>query len=95
MSEASKYLALAEAGAREQVKAAKNGTSKYKDTAPKQFPAGMEWDVLQADSIVLLGLTNALQESYMGFAKCLFVLTCPCSHSLLRGLIATSIPHTL
>lgn len=72
MGEATKYLTLAEAGAKEQAKLSKAGRSKYKDSgAGKQFPAGMEWDVLQADSIVLLGLTNALQESYLGFAKCL------------------------
>lgn len=71
MGEASKYLALAEAGASEQVALAKQGNSKYKDSSSRQFPAGMEWEVLQADSTVLLGLTNALQESYLGFAKCL------------------------
>lgn len=80
MTEASKFLANAEAGAKEQAKAARNGTSKYKDnTTTRQFPPGMEWDILQADAVVLLGLTNALQESYMGFVKCLFVLTCRCS----------------
>ena len=93
MNQASKYLTLAEAGAREQVRASKNGTSKYKDTSPRQFHPGMEWDVLQADSIVLLGLTNALQESYMGFAKCLFVLTHSCYFA--TPLIATSFPRSL
>lgn len=71
MGEATKYLTLAEAGAKEQARLAKSGNSKFKDAHVRQFPLGMEWDVLQADSIVLLGITNALQESYMGFAKCL------------------------
>ena len=84
MTEASKFLANAEAGAKEQAKAARNGTSKYKDAPSRQFPPGMEWEILQADSVVLLGLTNALQESYMGFVKCLFVLTCRCSPFAVR-----------
>ncbi|KAF8321184.1 hypothetical protein DL93DRAFT_2051790 [Clavulina sp. PMI_390] len=65
-----KYLTIAEAGAKEQAKLAKSGKSPFKDVGARQFRQGIEWDALQADAIVLLGLTNALQESYMGFAKC-------------------------
>lgn len=33
--------------------------------------AGLEWDILLADAAVLIGLTNALEESYMGLVRCL------------------------
>jgi hypothetical protein len=78
MPEAQKYLTLAEAGAREQAKLTKSGRSSYVERSTERFPIGLEWDILQADSTVLLGLTHALGESYTGFARCLYVL--PLSH---------------
>ena len=69
MAEASKSLTNAEAGAKRQAKSTK-GSAKNPNG---QFPTGMEWDVLQADAIVLLGLTQALGESYMGYLQCMYV----------------------
>lgn len=71
MQEATKFLELAKTGAEEQARAARGGRSRFIESEGSQFPAGLEWDILLADSTVLLGLTNALQESYMGLAKCL------------------------
>lgn len=67
MTDAGKALAEAEANA---TKAIKNHSRK----SATRFPAGMEWEVLQADSVILLGLTQALSESYAGYVKCLSVL---------------------
>ena len=55
MTEASRCLALSETGARKQIKApkAKNHSSR--------FPAGLEWEIINADAVVLLGLTHALR----------------------------------
>jgi hypothetical protein len=53
MAEASKLLALSEAGARRDMKAPKG-------RATQHFPAGMEFEILNADAVVLLGLTHAL-----------------------------------
>lgn len=47
MSEASRCLALSEAGAKKKLKTRKG--------------SGLEWEILQADAVVLLGLTNALR----------------------------------
>lgn len=54
MAEAGRCLTLSEAGARKQLKAAKSN-------ANGRFAPGMEWEILQADAIVLLGLTQALR----------------------------------
>jgi hypothetical protein len=56
MTEATRLLTLSEAGARRQAKL------KPKFTRTKQrFPTGLEWEILGADAVVLLGLTNALR----------------------------------
>lgn len=47
MSEASRCLALSEAGAKKKLKTAKG--------------SALEWEILHADAVVLLGLTNALR----------------------------------
>jgi hypothetical protein len=47
-------LALSEAGTRKQMKAPKK---KYNT----RFPQGLEWEVLNADVVVLLGMTHALR----------------------------------
>jgi hypothetical protein len=52
LAEATRCLTLAEAGAKKQIRVSKaKGTSR--------FPAGTEWEVIHADSVVLLGLTHA------------------------------------
>jgi hypothetical protein len=52
MTEASRVLALAEAGAKKKSKVARGS---------HRFAPGVEWEVLQADAVVLLGLTSALR----------------------------------
>ena len=54
MTEAARCLALAEAGAKKQIKEARPRES-------GRFEPGLEWEILQADSVVLLGLTHALR----------------------------------
>ena len=56
MTEASRCLTLAEAGTRKQLKATKPETL-YRS----RFQHGLEWEVLHADAVVLLGLTHALK----------------------------------
>ena len=56
MVEASRCLALSEAGAKKQLKASKS----TKDNT--QFPPGTEWELLLADAVILLGLTHALRS---------------------------------
>ncbi len=53
MEEAAKSLTLSEAGSRKQMNTAKSKTN-------EQQPAGIEWEIVNADSIVLLGITHAL-----------------------------------
>jgi len=55
MAEASKCLALSEAGAKKKSKAARESKGTHR------FQPGLEWEVLQADAVILLGLTNALR----------------------------------
>ena len=59
MAEASRLLALSEAGAKKELKVAK--------TAPQatQFPPGTEWELLHSDAVILLGLTHALRWVHM------------------------------
>ncbi|KZV71865.1 hypothetical protein PENSPDRAFT_650290 [Peniophora sp. CONT] len=68
MANAIKLLADAEAAARKQVKATKG-------IAPSgRYPGGTEWELLHADATILLGLTHALSESYMGYVQCLYAV---------------------
>ena len=56
VAEANRLLALAEAGAKKQAKATK---------APRggaRFPQGIEYELIHADTIILLGLTNAIRS---------------------------------
>lgn len=64
MAEATKLLTQADAS----VKSALKTQGKKSNT---RFPAGTEFEILQADLVLLLGLTQALSESYMGYVKCL------------------------
>ncbi|KAG9124801.1 hypothetical protein FRC07_010199, partial [Ceratobasidium sp. 392] len=67
MPDAIASLTAAEAGA----KAAAKATRSAKGNAPSRYPVGMEHEICQADAIVLLGLTQALSESYMGYLQCI------------------------
>ncbi|KAG9049255.1 hypothetical protein FS837_010791 [Tulasnella sp. UAMH 9824] len=68
MLDASKALTDSESSTNQALKASKSQKSLTR------FPAGMEWEVLHADTVVLQGLTQALSESYMGYLKCLYSL---------------------
>ncbi|CDO73644.1 hypothetical protein BN946_scf185014.g114 [Trametes cinnabarina] len=57
MAEASRLLALAEAGSKKQLKLAKASSS-----AATQFPPGTEWELVHSDAVILLGLTHALRH---------------------------------
>ncbi|KAI0636592.1 outer membrane protein Iml2/Tetratricopeptide repeat protein 39 [Trametes polyzona] len=87
MVEASRLLALAEAGAKKQLKLAK---SSEKTT---QFPPGTEWELLHSDAVILLGLTHALSESYMGYLQCLYAMNS--AHSKFSKLYKTVYPNGL
>ncbi|KDQ54513.1 hypothetical protein JAAARDRAFT_38183 [Jaapia argillacea MUCL 33604] len=69
MLEATRCLTLSESGAKKQMKAAR-----YSSTTTGRFVPGLEWELLHADAVILLGLTHALSESYMGYAQCLYAL---------------------
>lgn len=58
MDEASRCLSLSESGAKKQYKAAKAAVSSHR------FQPGLEWDILHADAIILLGMTHALRSVY-------------------------------
>ncbi|KAG8903672.1 hypothetical protein FRB99_002863 [Tulasnella sp. 403] len=67
MADAAKVLAQAETKTKEALR------NQPRKSATK-YPAGMEYEVLQADAVILLGLTQALSESYSGYLKCLYSL---------------------
>ncbi|KAL0946369.1 hypothetical protein HGRIS_012600 [Hohenbuehelia grisea] len=67
MGEASRCLALSEAEAKKQSKSVKPNPN-------SRFPPGLEWEIVTADAVVLLGLTHALSESYMGYLQCIYAL---------------------
>jgi hypothetical protein len=64
MVDASHCLSLAEAGTKKQIKNSKSSKSSHR------FQSGIEWEILQADAVVLLGLTHALR--YAPFNKSWF-----------------------
>ncbi|KAI8989806.1 outer membrane protein Iml2/Tetratricopeptide repeat protein 39 [Trametes punicea] len=88
MAEASRLLALAEAGAKKQLKFAKSSATKT-----TQFPPGTEWELLHSDAVILLGLTHALSESYMGYLQCLYAMNS--AHSKFSKLYKTVYPNGL
>ncbi|RDB22979.1 Mitochondrial outer membrane protein IML2 [Hypsizygus marmoreus] len=84
--EATRCLTLSEAGARRQQKAPKSRVN-------QRFPPGLEWEILNADAVVLLGLTSALSESYMGYLQCMYSLNS--AHSKFTKLYKTVFPNGL
>ncbi|KAF7358792.1 Mitochondrial outer membrane protein IML2 [Mycena sanguinolenta] len=58
-----------------------------------RFAAGLEYEILQADAVVLLGLTHALSESYMGYFQCMYSLNA--AHSKFTKLYKTVFPAGL
>ncbi|KAG6863107.1 hypothetical protein C0991_008147 [Blastosporella zonata] len=87
MVEATRCLTLSEAGARKQMKSAN------KAHPNQRFAPGLEWEILNADAVVLLGLTNALSESYMGYLQCMYALNS--AHSKFSKLYKTVFPNGL
>ncbi|KAJ7290503.1 hypothetical protein C8J57DRAFT_1276000 [Mycena rebaudengoi] len=88
MGEATRLLTLSEAGAKKYAKAAPT-TGK----SGGRFPPGLEWEILNADAVVLLGLTHALSESYMGYFQCMYALNS--AHSKFTKLYKTVFPAGL
>lgn len=74
MTEASRCLALSEAGTRRQIRVPKPRDM----THPTRFTFGLEWEILNADAVVLLGLTNALRyvcTPSLSCFQCLIIVT--------------------
>ncbi|THU91198.1 hypothetical protein K435DRAFT_674578 [Dendrothele bispora CBS 962.96] len=67
MAEAARILGLADAASK---KAMKNQATWTKT----RFTPGLEWEIVNADAVVLQGITHALSESYMGYLQCLYAL---------------------
>ncbi|KAG8847802.1 hypothetical protein FRB96_001390 [Tulasnella sp. 330] len=86
MAEATKLLTLADTS----VKGALKTQGKKSNT---RFPAGTEFEILQADLVLLLGLTQALSESYMGYVKCLYSLNS--AHGSFSKIFKRVFPHGL
>jgi hypothetical protein len=87
MEDATECLALSEAIAKRQVKAAKSTTASHR------FPPGTEWEIIHTDAAVLLGLTHALSESYRGYLQCLYELNS--AHTKFTKLFKTLYPNGL
>ncbi|KAK7443214.1 Mitochondrial outer membrane protein iml2 [Stygiomarasmius scandens] len=67
MAEAARILGLADAASK---KAMRNKEMWTKT----RFTPGLEWEIMNADAVVLQGITHALSESYMGYLQCLYAL---------------------
>ncbi|KAJ3986595.1 hypothetical protein F5890DRAFT_1502964 [Lentinula detonsa] len=89
MTEATRLLALAEAGSRTALKAA----AKSKTKASAAFPPGLEYEIANADTVVLLGITHALSESYMGYLQCIYAMNS--AHGKFSKLYKTVFPNGL
>ncbi|KAF5347916.1 hypothetical protein D9756_010118 [Leucocoprinus leucothites] len=84
IEEANRCLTFAEAG-----------TRKYTNTRQQvenhRFHPGVEWEILNADAVVLLGLCHALSETYMGYLQCLYSLNS--AHSKFTKLFKAVFPN--
>ncbi|KAJ7148347.1 hypothetical protein C8R46DRAFT_1010091 [Mycena filopes] len=87
MGEAGKLLTASEAGAR------KAGGEVRRDDGGGRFTPGTEYEILGADAVVLLGLTHALSESYMGYFQCMYALNA--AHSKFTKLYKAVFPAGL
>ncbi|KDR84675.1 hypothetical protein GALMADRAFT_56095 [Galerina marginata CBS 339.88] len=88
MAEATRCLSLSEAGTRKQTRTLKPRDMSYNS----RFSYGLEWEILNADAVVLLGLTHALSESYMGYLQCMWEFN---AHSKFTKLYKTVFPNGL
>ncbi|KAH7342051.1 outer membrane protein Iml2/Tetratricopeptide repeat protein 39 [Rhizoctonia solani] len=89
MPGAVKSLTDAEAGS----KAAAKSVRLVKGSAPSKYPVGLEHEICQADATVLLGLTQALSESYMGYLQCMYSLNS--AHGKFSKMYKQVFPHGL
>ncbi|KAF7354117.1 Mitochondrial outer membrane protein IML2 [Mycena venus] len=72
MGEASRLLVSSEADANKAAANAKKANTEKDGRAGRErFAPGLEYGILHADAVVLLGLTHALSESYMGYFLCI------------------------
>lgn len=71
MDKATRLLTLSDAGARRYAKSAATSGASNKSSGQGRFPPRPEWEILNADAVVLLGLTHALSESYTGYFPCM------------------------
>ncbi|KAJ6613668.1 outer membrane protein Iml2/Tetratricopeptide repeat protein 39 [Mycena sp. CBHHK59/15] len=92
MAEATRLLTSSEAGARRAAKEAAKANGKGAAKGGR-FASGLEWEILNADAVVLLGLTHALSESYMGYFQCMYALNS--AHSKFTKLYKTVFPAGL
>ncbi|KAJ6566698.1 hypothetical protein B0H19DRAFT_990473, partial [Mycena capillaripes] len=58
-----------------------------------EFAAGLDYETLQADALVLLGLTHALSDSHTGYFQCIYSLNV--AHSKFTELCKTIFPDGL
>ncbi|KAJ7478215.1 hypothetical protein FB451DRAFT_1241639 [Mycena latifolia] len=102
MGEAARLLTLSEAGARKAAADAKRansnkggagGSGEGRGDGNGRFAPGLEWEILNADAVVLLGLTHALSESYMGYFQCMYALNA--AHGKFTKLWKTVFPRGL
>ncbi|KDN50787.1 hypothetical protein RSAG8_01285, partial [Rhizoctonia solani AG-8 WAC10335] len=89
MPGAVKSLTDAEAGS----KAAARAVRLVKGNTSSKYPVGMEHEICQADATVLLGLTQALSESYMGYLQCMYSLNS--AHGKFSKMYKQVFPHGL
>ncbi|KAF9026460.1 hypothetical protein BDZ89DRAFT_1113807 [Hymenopellis radicata] len=59
----------------------------------KGADVGLEYEILNADAVVLAGLVNALSESYMGYLQCIYALNS--AHSKFTKLYKEVFPEGL
>ncbi|KAJ7032573.1 hypothetical protein C8F04DRAFT_958936 [Mycena alexandri] len=90
MGEASRLLTASEAGARRAGAEVKKGE---RGDGGGRFTPGTEYEILGADAVVLIGLTHALSESYMGYFQCMYALNA--AHSKFTKLYKTVFPAGL
>ncbi|KXN84549.1 Mitochondrial outer membrane protein IML2 [Leucoagaricus sp. SymC.cos] len=84
IEEAHRCLTLAEAGTRK-------FTKTRMAVENHRFHPGLEWEIINTDTVVLLGLVNALSETYMGYLQCLYALNS--AHSKFTRLYKTVFPN--
>ncbi|KAF7354120.1 Mitochondrial outer membrane protein [Mycena venus] len=84
-----------EAGAKKAAADAKKANAEKKNgrDGGGRFAPGLEYEILHADAVVLLGLTHALSESYMGYFQCMYALNA--AHSKFTKLYKTVFPAGL